>query len=210
MLFRSDLTTANVAELTNLYYTNARVYSNVIGLFAPYETKVNVALKANIVDLTTSNVAEGNQLYFTNARAVSAVTSTTLSSLNVSGNVTAHYFFGDGSLLSNISAVGYTGNTSGIAEGENLYYTNARVYSNVIGLFAPFETKTNVALKANIVDLTTSNVVEGSQLYYTNARVYSNVIGLFAPYETKANVALKANIVDLTTSNVVEIGRAHV
>ena len=47
------LNTSVVPELTNLYYTNARVYSNVIGL---------LDAKANVVDLTTSNVVEGLSL----------------------------------------------------------------------------------------------------------------------------------------------------
>ena len=59
-----SLTTANVAELTNLYYTNARVYSAVTG---------NLALKANVVDLTTANVTELTNLYFTNTRSRAAI-----------------------------------------------------------------------------------------------------------------------------------------
>ena len=107
-----DLTTANVAELTNLYYTNARVYSNVTTLgyitsaslsgyatntqlsayatnaqLTSYATTTNVALKANIVDLTTANVTEITNQYFTNARAIAAVTNTTLSNITVSGNI---------------------------------------------------------------------------------------------------------------------------
>jgi hypothetical protein len=45
----SNFTTANLAEGINLYYTNARVYANVIGL---------LNAKANVVDLTTANIAE--------------------------------------------------------------------------------------------------------------------------------------------------------
>ena len=66
-----DLTTANVSELTNLYFTNARVYSNVTSI--GYATNTNVSLKANIVDLTTANVGEVNNLYFTNARSRAAI-----------------------------------------------------------------------------------------------------------------------------------------
>ena len=60
----ASLTTANVAELTNLYYTNARVFSAVTG---------NLALKANVIDLTTANVVENTNLYFTNARSRAAI-----------------------------------------------------------------------------------------------------------------------------------------
>lgn len=57
------LTTANVVEINNLYFSNLRVYSNVIGL---------LDLKANVSDLNTSNIAEGNNLYYTNVKAILA------------------------------------------------------------------------------------------------------------------------------------------
>ena len=44
----ASLTTANVTEVTNLYFTNARVYSNVISI--GYATNANVLLKANLTD----------------------------------------------------------------------------------------------------------------------------------------------------------------
>ncbi len=60
----NHLTTANVVELTNLYFTNARVFSAVTG---------NLALKANVIDLTSANVIELTNLYFTNARSRAAI-----------------------------------------------------------------------------------------------------------------------------------------
>ncbi len=66
------LTTANVTEVTNLYFSNTRVYSNVVSI--GYATNANVALKANVVDLTTANVTEVTNLYFSNARARAAFT----------------------------------------------------------------------------------------------------------------------------------------
>jgi len=166
------LTTSNVAEGSNLYYTNARVYANVIGL---------IGSKANIFDLTTANVVELTNQYFTNARVISAITP---------------YL-----------------TTANVTEVDNQYFTNARVYANVIGLLSP---------KANIVDLTTANVTELNNLYYTNARVISaltpylttaNVTELTNQYFTNARVyanvigllSPKANIVDLTTANVTEL-----
>lgn len=114
------LTTANVVEINNLYFSNLRVYSNVIGL---------LDLKANVSDLNTSNIIEGNNLYFTNTR-----------------------------VYANISPLLTTAN---ISEVNNLYFTNARVYANVVGLLDS---------KANVSDLTTSNIAEGNNLYYTNVK----------------------------------------
>jgi hypothetical protein len=82
------LTTSNVAEGGNLYYTNARVYSNVIALLptlagSGIQIQANGQINANATVLslatlapflTTSNVSEGSNLYFTNTRAVSAFT----------------------------------------------------------------------------------------------------------------------------------------
>ena len=90
--------------------------------------------------------------------------------------------------------------TSVVPEGTNLYFSNARVYSNVFTL--GYATNANVVLKANVTDLTTANVTEVTNLYFSNARVYSNVSTL--GYATTTNVALKANIADLTTANVTE------
>ena len=184
--------TDNVIEGTNLYYTNARVYANVIGLIP------NITLKANIADLTTSNVTEGSNLYFTNIRAIGAFTGGTGITILANGLIVGASTYSDANTYANVigllNAKANTTDltTSNVIEGSNLYYTNARVYANIIGLIP------NVALKANTADLTTSNVTEGSNLYYTNARVYANVIGLIP------NIALKANTADLTTSNVIE------
>ena len=84
----TDLTTANVSEVTNLYYSNARVAANVATLGYVANTYVNTRLltKANTADLTTSNVTEGTNLYFTNARVVSGISTGTVSNITVSGN----------------------------------------------------------------------------------------------------------------------------
>jgi len=207
VLTLGNFTTANLAEGTNLYYTNTRVYANVSPL---------LAYKANITDLTTSNVVEGTNLYYTNARVYS----------NVIGILTQYATVANLNLKANIVDL----TTANVAELNNLYYTNARVYSNVIGILTNYATVANLNLKANIVDLTTSNVVEGNNLYYTNARVNAqvqsnlalkaNVVDLTTAniaennnlYYTNArvnaqvesNLALKANVVDLTTANVAE------
>ena len=238
------LTTANVTELTNLYYTNARVYANVIGLLDNYTTTSNTALKANVSDLNTSNVTEGTNLYYTNTRVYANVISLlqTLAGNNISiaangqisstasggggssnygnanvaaflttytGNISAGNITGGGGgsitganlITTNIiSATTWTGlyagniiglTTSNVTEDTNLYYTNARVYANVIGL---------LNAKANVVDLTTSNVIEGTNLYYTNARVRSNVIALL-PTLAGDNITIDANGIISSTAS---------
>jgi len=82
--------------------------------------------------------------------------------------------------------------TANVTELTNLYFTDARTYSNVISI--GYATNSNVALKANVADLKTANVTELTNLYFTNARTYSNVTQI--GYATNSNVALKANISD--------------
>jgi hypothetical protein len=202
----AGLNTANVSEsASNLYYTNARVYSNVVSLLSGYTGDINAGnittstiiansiigtalggsvtganlistnniSSLNWIGLYTANVAEfGNtttgNVFFTNTRAIGAFSAGSGISISANGLISST---ATGVVTAN-SIVGL--NTSNIAEGSNLYYTNARVYANVIGL---------LNAKANVVDLTTANVNEfGSNLYYTNARVYANVIALLPTY----------------------------
>jgi hypothetical protein len=163
-LVSTSLTTTAVSEGSNLYFTNARVYSNVTQLgyitssalsgyatnlqLSSYATTSNLALKANIADLTTANISELSNLYFTNAR-----------------------------VYSNVTQLGYI--TSASLSG---YATNTQLDS--------YATTANLALKANIADLNTSNVTEGSGLYFTNARAISAVVNT-----TLSNITVSGNVV---------------
>jgi len=114
----ADLTTANVSEVSNLYFTNARVYSNVVGL------------------LNTDTVVEGTNQYFTNARARAALSSGTgvnlnqsTGSISISQNVdtTANVTFQNLLVTGNLTVTGNTvslGVTS-LAVEDNMIYLNA-------------------------------------------------------------------------------------
>ena len=162
-------------------------------------TPASIVIKTfNIENATTSEIQEGVNLYFSNARAVAALTAGQSITIDANGRI----------------------NSSATSSSN---YTDSNTYANVnlIG----YATTTNVALKANIIDLTTANVAELTNLYYTNARVYSNVTTLgyitssalsgyatntqlasyatnaqLSSYATTTNVALKANVIDLTTA----------
>jgi len=213
------LTTSNVAEGSNLYYTNARVYSNVIALLpslagSGIQIQANGQINASAQSislatlapfLTTSNVSEGSNLYYTNARVLSALTgNVTIGNVaagsvvfgtGIGGSVTGANLLSATNIQSNIWLGLYTSNV--IESASNLYFTNARVYSNVIALL-PTLAGQNITIAANgqisstasgSSITSTSNVSEGSNLYYTNARVYSNVIALLAGNVTIGNVA---------------------
>ena len=163
-LTSATLSTNVVVEVSNLYFTNARVYSNVVTL--GYATNSNVALKANVTDLTTANVTEVTDLYFTNARVYSNVTQL--------GYITT-------SALS-----GYATNTQLASYATNAqlasYATNAQLASYATNAqLTSYATTSNLALKANIVDLNTSNITEGTNLYFSNTRSVSATVNSTTP-----------------------------
>jgi hypothetical protein len=173
------LTTSNVSEGSNLYYTNTRVVS----VLTPY--------------LTTSNVAEGSNLYYTNARVYSNVTAALAGNVTIGnltatsiviGTSTANSYTTTGNVTAgNLIATVHQGNTwiglytaNVIESNSNLYYTNTRVSSNVIALL-PSLAGSGIAIQANgqisantqsvsLAGLSTTNLAEGSNLYYTNTR----------------------------------------
>ena len=142
----------------------------------------NDLVYANIASLdvyTTANLAEYSaNLYYTNARVYANVLS-----LGLASNSQLSVYATNAQLSS--YALTTSLDTANVLETTNQYYTNAKVYANVIsiGIFATnnqlsayatnaqltdYATTTAVNLKANVADLTTSNVTEGTNLYYSN------------------------------------------
>ena len=86
--YADALTTADVAENTNLYYTAARAKAEAATLLAN-ATKTNITITKDgsdnltitaengVADSSTTDLAEGTNLYFTNARAVTALEAVT-------------------------------------------------------------------------------------------------------------------------------------
>jgi hypothetical protein len=166
-------TTTNIAEGTNLYYTQGRFDS----AFAAKST-TNLAEGTNLYFTTargdanfatnfatkdTDDLPEGStNLYYTNARtrnALSVTAGTGIAYNSTTGNfnlgsipnasLTNSSVTINGLSLALGASISLT--TSNIAEGTNLYWTDARFDSR-------FGTKT------------TTNLAEGTNLYYTQAR----------------------------------------
>ena len=165
-------TTTNIAEGTNLYYTQARFDSAFAAksttnlaegtnlYFTTARGDANFA--TNFATKTTTNLPEGTNLYFTNSRARLAlsVTAGTGISYNDGTGVFSLASIPNTSLTNSSVTINslalplggsVTLTTSNIAEGTNLYWTNARFDSR-------FGTKT------------TTDLAEGTNLYYTQAR----------------------------------------
>jgi hypothetical protein len=144
-----NLTTAQVEEAGNLYYTQIRADARVAAGIAAIDYPVDsVNSKTGTVVLTSSDIVEGTNQYFTTARARSAVSGV--------GNI---------SVNSTTGVISYTGSdnpatTDGLPEGTvNKYYTDAKV---------------NTAFDVRLAAKTTSDLNEGTNLYYTTARANSN------------------------------------
>jgi hypothetical protein len=172
--------TTNLAEGTNLYFTEARGNANFAN---------------NLAASDTDDLAEGaTNLYFTNARArtaLSVTAGTGLSYNNTTGvfNLAAipNASLTNSSITINGQAVSLGGSvtltTTNIAEGTNLYWTEARGNSNFATNLAA-STTTNLAEGTNLYytqarfdtafsNKSTTNLAEGTNLYYTQARFNS-------------------------------------
>lgn len=193
----TTITTSDIPEGANLYYTDARVYANVTQLgyinssaLSGYSTNAQLVLKANIADLNTSNVAEGANLYFTNARVVSALTSGAGIQISSNGLITSSVTGGGGGGGNVDSVNGLVGAvnlvTANIAEVTNLYFTNTRVVTTISG-----ETLNNATFAGNVVagNINISGVISG------NGQGIVNI-----PF---------GSIVGLTTQNVVEVANLY-
>jgi hypothetical protein len=168
------LTTANVAENTNLYYTDARADariaaadtgdlsegSNLYYTDARADARVNLQTGSNLnlSSKDTGDLSEGSNLYYTNARADARVNLQTGSNLNLSSKNTGDLSEGSNLYYTNARADARiaAASTSDLSEGSNLYYTNARA-------------------DARIAAASTSDLSEGTNLYYTDARADARV-----------------------------------
>jgi len=192
------LTTSNVAEGSNLYYTNARVNSFIQG---------NLATKANVADLTTANISELTNLYYTNARVISTITPYLTTSNVAEGS---NLYYTNARVYANITAAlagnVTVGNLVVNAFTANSYTTTGNINAgNVIANSAVFGSGTGGSVTgANLISATniqgniwiglyTANVIESSSaLYYTNTRVNSNVIA-FLPSLAGSGIQIQAN-----------------
>lgn len=109
-------TTTNLAEGTNLYFTDERVDDRVAalivggtGVSSTYNDALNtLTIAVDFTEFNTGSITEGTNLYYTNARADARVALATGANLDLSQKTTTN-----------------------LAEGTNLYYTNARADARI-------------------------------------------------------------------------------
>jgi hypothetical protein len=179
--------TTNLAEGTNLYFTNTRVYTKVKAtLLAGSNTSItfddalqtitiasqgnvqSVNTKTGAVVLTTTDISEGTNLYYTQARFNSAFTAKS---------------------------------TSDLSEGTNEYFTAARVRAVVL---------TGISLVTNAVISATDTVLVAfgklqAQITANLSTLTSHTSDTSNPHATtKAQVGL-GNVADVDTTNASNI-----
>ena len=180
-------TTTNLAEGTNLYFTNTRVYTKAKAAFkAGSNTSItfddalqtitissqgnvqSVNTKTGAVVLTTTDISEGTNLYYTQARFNSAFTAKS---------------------------------TSDLSEGTNEYFTAARVRAVVL---------TGISLVTNAVISATDSVLIAfgklqAQITANLSTLTSHTSDTSNPHATtKAQVGL-GNVADVDTTNASNI-----
>ena len=184
--------TDDLAEgATNLYYTNARArgaisvtgsgtYNSTTGVIDIQGGVTSVNSQTGAVTLTTSNISEGTNLYYTNTRATSAARA----AISVSGSLSYNPSTGVISYTTPTTIASLSNHTTtNLAEGTNLYFTNARArsaisasgdlsYNSTSGVIS-YTIPTTIASLSNH---TTDVLAEGTtNLYYTTARANSAI-----------------------------------
>ena len=155
----SNHDTDDLAEGSNLYYTDERVDDRVNNLFTAgtgitkvYDDAANTyTLTVTQSDINTDNVTEGSTNLFTTA-----------------ARTRTHFTYGTGIKLTSADlAIDFTEfDTGNITEGSNLYYTNARADARIA---------LQVGANLDLTNQTTSDLTEGSNLYFTNARADARI-----------------------------------
>jgi hypothetical protein len=180
----SLLSTSNITEGTNKYFTNARAISAVgtaisdaIALevanrnqaIAQAKTeaitiasldatsKADAAQSAAVAAAALDATSKANAVQSAAIAAASAAADTKITNSNASVSGAISSAVNAEAIARNAAIASATGalTTSNIAEGSRLYFTNARAVAALTG------------------SLTTTGITEGSNLYFTNARAVS-------------------------------------
>jgi len=180
----SLLSTSNITEGTNKYFTNARAISAVgtaisdaIALEVTNRNQAIAQAKTEAITVASSDAtskadaaqsaavaaaaldatSKANAVQSAAVAAASAAADTKITNSNASVSGAISSAVNAEAIARNAAIASATGalTTSNIAEGSRLYFTNARAVAALTG------------------SLTTTGITEGSNLYFTNARAVS-------------------------------------
>jgi len=179
------LTTANITELTNLYFTNARSRASISIASGNVNGKGYYDSTTGVLSINAANVTVSS----------SAPTDPYIGDVWINADTAVEYlYFSDGTSFqwAEVSAAGTGG-------GSSSNYGDSNV--QLLG----YATNANVALKANIADLKTANVGELTNLYFTNARTIAAITNTSLSNLTVSGNVIASNFVGniSITGNVV-------
>ena len=211
----AGLTTSNIAEGSNLYYTDARVYANVAPLLANVTTLSNDVLQsvqgaANLAASNTDALAEGiTNLYFSNERVYANIAPVLANVTGIQGETGPQGPQGEQGIQGiqgDPGPQGLTGNTG--PAGANGISVSTAVVNETGNLIITLDDSSNIDAGyvvgpqgegANLAESNTDALAEGTtNLYYTDERVYANVSPLLA------NLDVGANLAESTTDDLAE------
>ena len=216
-----SITTDDVVEASNLYFTDERVddrvsalIQNGTGLNWTYNDVANTFTgNVTLIPFTTDDLSEGSNLYFTNERVDDQVAILIQDNTGISWN----YVDVSGTLTPTINLSDFT--TDDLPEGTtNLYFTNeaiddrvASLIQNGTGLNWTYNDPLN-KLTGNVTlsPFTTDDLSEGSNLYFTEERVDDRVASLIQDSATviwSYNDILNTLTANAVGTNLVEISK---
>ena len=193
------LTTANISEVTNLYYTDARAraaisvtgsgsYNSSTGVITVTGGVTSVNTLTGAVVLTTTNIAEGTNLYYTDARVGTYLTTNSYATQTYVGTQIANLVASAPATLDTLNELAAAlGNDPSFATtvatsiGTKVPQTrtitiNGTAYDlsadrswTIASGVTSFNTRTGAITPAS-GDYTTALVTESGNLYYTDAR----------------------------------------
>ena len=190
--------TTNLAEGTNLYYTDARARQAIsVSGDLSYNSTTGVISSSGLASSTTDDLAEGStNLYYTDARADARIDnwvglaptgldtlvelSTALGNdVNFSTTITNSLANKEPTITAGTTAQYWRGDksfqtldTSVVTENTNLYYTDTRVRGAIsVSGDLSYNSSTGVISTQGLASSTTDNLAEGTtNLYYTTTR----------------------------------------
>jgi len=159
--------TSDLTEGSNLYYTESRVDARIAlqsGSNLDLSNKDTDDLSEGSTNLYYTDARTDANLYFTDERVDDRVANL----IQAGANVSLVYDDVAGTLTISATEDNLANNTTDdLAEGSNLYYTDARVDARITAS-NPYDSSD---FDANFSGKSTTDLTEGTNLYYTDARV---------------------------------------
>lgn len=207
-----SLTTDDVPEGSNLYFTNERVDDRVAallqegtGIDLSYNDAGNaLTISVDVTELSTTGLPEGSNLYYTDERVDDRVATLIQNGTGISWS----YNDGSNTLTPTISLASFS--TTDLAEGSNLYFTNERAQDAVGGVLtdtATIDFTYNDAGNTISAAVLTVPVVDAASDTTTFVALFGSATGNLPPL-TDASLTYNSNTDILSTGTLNLTGSA--